>query len=192
MLGIAITRFPVVRDVETATARGVVCCIMLLFALAVNVIDARRSPEARTTVFSKVSFGWFEHKIPPHLERDVKRIMKAAEPGVMIAPLHYSAWIPLWGNDFPQTAVRRFQLMQASIAHGRRREAHSKMRAIKYISGRSSKGLQDLNQLLSHDSLKNVVVVRKMIDRKDLVEMLKRQGFVRRLTDAAYVLFVRP
>ncbi len=190
-LGIAVTRIPLIREAVSPRRAAATCCVLLLAALAINIVDRHRDMEDRTAVFSRCSFDFLAHKVRWELECDTRDIIEAGVPGVMIAPRWYSALIPLYTNDFPQVGVRHFLLMYASVAHGRRAEAESKIRAIRYLSGASLDGRSDLERLLRNEELKNVVVAAKMRDSEALRDLLTRYGFRERIDKPRFVLYVR-
>ena len=148
-----------------------VLAIALLLGIAAlgNLVE----PFSSRAVFSRIPLAVTGYKIDADLQEDVRVILARAEPGAMLAPLHYSAVIPLFTAQLPQVAVRGFMLRHAAIANGDPELAESRMRAIGFVSGRASPGAaQDLAKLLAREELKNVVVSARVAARPQLLRLL--------------------
>ena len=167
-----------------------VLAIALLLGVAAfgNLVE----PFSSGAVFSRVPLAVTGYKIDADLQEDVRVILARAEPGAMLAPLHYSAVIPLFTTQLPQVAVRGFMLRHTAIANGEPELAESRMRAMGFVSGRASPGAaRDLEELLVREELTNVVVSARVAGRSQLLRLLRRYGFQRVLSQPRFSLFVR-
>ena len=191
VIGIAVARLATVCRCESRRKALVAGSLLLAMALVFNLVDSRRDFKDRIAVFSKISYGLFSHKLPAQTEREVKQIIAASVPGVMISPMRYSALIPLFTNDIPQVSVREFFLLYASVNNSQKEEALSKIAAIRYISGISSKGFIDLESLLVKPPLKDIVLDAKVSNNHVILDALGRHGFKKAREGRSYVLYTR-
>lgn len=150
------------------------------------------APLSSRAVFARMPLAVTGYKIDADLQDDVRSIVARAEPGAMLAPLHYSAVIPLFTDQLPQVAVRGFMLRHTAIANGKPELAESRMRAIGWVSGRPSPGAgQDLAKLLAREELRNVVVSARAAAQPRLLLLLRQHRFQRVLVQPRFSLFVR-
>jgi hypothetical protein len=129
--------------------------------------------------FGKVPFAFGQYKIDPHLEAAVKKMISVSKPGPMLAPYSYGAVIPMYSPDFPQVCVREFTLKGFSIQYGKIKESNIKFGAIKYISGKSKEGLENVLYLI-RKGLVNIVLDIQVTTWKDwrrFSKILARYGF---------------
>jgi hypothetical protein len=164
--------------------------IALLLGVAAfgNLVE----PFSSGAVFSRVPLAVTGYKIDADLQQDVRVILAHARPGAMLAPLHYSAVIPLFTDQLPQVAVRGFMLRHTSIVNGEPELGESRMRAIGFVSRRASPGArQDLEKLLAREELENVVVSARVATRTQLLGLLRQYGFQRVIRQPRFALFVR-
>ena len=164
--------------------------IALLLGVAAfgNLVE----PFSSKAVFGRIPLAVTGYKIDGDLQEDVRAILARAEPGAMLAPLHYSAVIPLFTDQFPQVAVRGYMLRHTAIANAAPKLAESRMRAIGFVSGRASPGAaQDLEQLLAREELTNVLVSARVAARPQLLRLLRQYGFQRVMRQSRFALFVR-
>jgi hypothetical protein len=160
--------------------------------LGVAALGSLVAPFSSGTVFGRIPLAVTGYKIDADLQEDIRLILAHADPGATLAPLHYSAVIPLFTDQLPQVAVRGFMLRHAAIANGEPELAESRMRAVGFVSGRASPGAaQDLEVLLSREELENVVVSARVAARPELLRLMRQYGFQRVLRQPRFALYVR-
>ena len=166
---------------------------MVAFAVLANAYPNRYSYNYAT--FAKVDYSFGDYKIRPELYADVQKIIKAATPGVMLAPLTYSSLIPMYTTALPQVAVRYYMLKSLEAGYGRGVAGTEKIRAFKYVSGESQDGLPDVVELLARKELVNVIVSSDTAafgNWPALAESLAKNGFKPVLQNSRFVLYSRP
>jgi MFS family permease len=167
-----------------------VLAVALLLGVAAfgNLVE----PFSSRAVFTRMPLAVAGYKIDPSVQEDVRLILERAEPGAMLAPLHYSAVIPLFTTKFPQVAVRGFMLRHTAIANGEPELGESRMRAVRWVSGGAGPGAaQGMTELLAREELENVVVGARTAAKPQLLRLLHQHGFQRVLRQPRFSLFVR-
>jgi MFS family permease len=170
-------------------ARHALAILLLLAAAALgNLVE----PFASNAVFSRRPLAVGGYKIGPRMQEDVRAILARAVPGAMLAPLHYSAVIPLYSAELPQIAVRGYMLRHTAIANGEPELAESRMRAIGFVTRADRpQAANDLVELLAREELKNVVASRRAASSPLLKRLLREQGFRPVVQRSRFSLFVR-
>ncbi len=187
-VGIAIARLVDRFAVRRPAYHLLAVALLLGVATLGNLVE----PFSSRAVFSQIPLAVTGYKIDADLQEDVRVILAHAEPGATLAPIRYSAVIPLFTAELPQVAVRGFMLRHIAIANGEPGLAESRVRAISFVSGESRPGAaQDLAKLLSREELTNVVVTARAAARPHLLRLLHRYGFQRVVSQPRFSLFVR-
>jgi len=184
--------FPLVIGVACASAVRVnvgrslpIAGALLLGALVFNLLAP-----GIATFGDDVRFGLGQDKVDSELGAEVREIVAASVPGPMIAPNRHSGLIPLYTSALPQMCVRSWLLKHFAGLAGRSGIAKSRMRAVKYVAGKKSKGFDDLRRLMS-EGLNNVVIDPKLDDDTVLLDALKHTGFVLTTRGENYRLYTR-
>jgi hypothetical protein len=160
--------------------------------LGVAALGSVVEPFSSRAVFGRIPLAFGGYKIDSDVQEDVRLILERAEPGAMLAPLHYSAVIPLFTTELPQVAVRGYMLRHTAIANGEPELGESRMRAVRWVSGRASPGsARDMAALLAREELENVVVGARTAAQPQLLRLLRQYGFQRVLRQPRFSLFVR-
>ena len=128
-------------------------CFIFLISVAIigNALNFKHA------TFRSISLDFGQYKIDKALEKDVKFIIRLCKPGPMLAPLEYSAVIPLYSADYPQVVVRKFTLMGYAIQNELGEEANRRFRAADFVSGTGKQGMEDVVYLIKK-GLMNIVI----------------------------------
>lgn len=150
---------------------------LLLVGIGGNVLLP--APYASVGTFRRPPLMWGQHKIYPQKESEVRQIIATSRRGPMLAPDRYSAFIPMYSPDLPQVSVRRYMLMYHAIARKNIPDAEMKFRAVDYVSGISSAGIQDVISLVDR-GVKNIILDKRATTWDNWLELeicLKQMQF---------------
>lgn len=142
------------------------------------------------SVFGKLPFRPFQHKIDKVIEEDVHFIISNTPPGPLLGPLRYRVHIPLFDNQRKMIFGRAWFVHLGGLRNKMVDLADSRLKAVNSTEASLPTILKDFEKALS-DGVTNVVLDRNKMDNTIIRSALKKHHFVMRVSKPNFTIFVK-